>query len=232
MPRETLDKKIHILLDEVLMLDSMVEEATRNAILALNSRNLSLARDTIAGDLEINRRRYMLENDCMVTIATQQPIMAGDLRLLASILEVAGEMERMGDYAKGIARVCLLLNGATNIRLPGDIPRMADIAVGMMHKAIGAFVTFNAELAHQIPEEDDLVDALHNKIYRELVEIMFADPTIIDRANQVMWVAHNLERMADRVANICERTIYVVTGKLVELDASDDEMTAISPSVR
>lgn len=232
MPRETLDKRIRLLLDEVLILDSMVEEATQNAIKALTTRDLLLARKIIAGDLDINQRRYTLENDCIVTIATQQPIMAGDLRLLASILEVAGEMERMGDYAKGIARICLMLNGVSTVRMQGDIEKMSEIAVGMMHKAVGAFVSFDAENARQIPEEDDLVDTLHNKIYRELVEMMFADPSIIDRANQIMWVAHNLERMADRVANICERTIYVVTGKLVELDVSDDEMTMPSPSAR
>jgi phosphate transport system protein len=223
MAREMLDRKIRHLLDEILMLDSMIENATTMVIEALKQRDLETARQIYVGDAEINAKRFELENDCMITIATQQPIMASDLRLLASILEVTGELERMGDYAKGIAKICLKLGNQPPVKPLIDIPLMGEIVVDMMHRAIGAFVTQDADTARNIPKEDDKVDDLYNQVYRELVTVMFADPTTIDRANYLMWAAHNLERMADRVTNICERTIYVATGKLEELAPSDDE---------
>ena len=222
--RILLDKKIHHLLDEILIMDSMVENAALEAVDALKNRDLELARQVYANDRSINQKRFDLENDIIVTIATVQPIMAGDLRLIASILEVVGELERMGDYAKGIANICLKIGTQPHVKPLIDIPRMAEIAVDMLHRAVGAFVAQDAKLALEIPKEDDKVDALYNQIYRELVTIMLSNPETIDRANLLMWVAHNLERMADRVTNICERTIFVVTGELQELASSDEEM--------
>ncbi len=224
MPRETLDHKIRNLLDEVLVLDSLVEDATLQAVDALKRRDLKAAEQIYHNDMVINAKRFELENDIISVIATTQPLMAGDLRRIASILEVVNELERMGDYAKGIARIALLLGAQAPVKPLIDIPRMSDIAVSMLHRAVGAFISLDVESARQIPLEDDDVDALYNQVYRELVAIMFADPSTIDRANYLMWAAHNLERLADRVTNICERTIYVATGKLKELDHSDDEM--------
>jgi len=224
MPRETLDKKIRHLLDQILVMDSMVETATIQAVEALKKNDLELARRIYASDAQINAKRFELENDIIVTIATTQPVMATDLRLIASILEVVGEIERMGDYAKGIAKICMLMGDQPPIKPLIDIPRMAEIAVDMLHRAVGAFVDKDAELAFLIPQEDEQVDALYNQVYRELVTIILSNPKVIDRANYLMWAAHNLERMADRVTNICERTIYVVTGKLKEINSSDDEM--------
>lgn len=224
MARETLDKKIRHLLDEVLIMDSMVEEAIGEAVRALKNRDLELARRVYRNDTQINQRRFELENDIIGTIATTQPVMAGDLRRIASILEVVGELERIGDYAKGIALICLRLGKQPPVKPLIDIPRMAEITIQMLHRAVGAFVAGDAEAARQIPPQDDEVDALYNQVYRELVTLMFADPSIIDRANYLMWVAHNLERAADRVTNICERTIYVATGQLMEFAPSDDEI--------
>jgi phosphate transport system protein len=224
MPRETLDRKIQHLRDEILILDSMVEAAVRDSVNALKKRDLNAARLIYAGDNRINEMRFELENDTITTIATQQPILASDLRLLASILEVSAELERMGDYAKGIAKICLLLGDQPPVKPLIDIPRMAELTTDMLHRAVGAFVANDAETARTIPAEDDLVDNLYNQVYRELVTIMFADPSTIDRANYLMWVAHNLERMADRVTNICERTIYIATGVMKELEPSDDEL--------
>jgi phosphate transport system protein len=206
-------------------MDSMVEKATLEAVDALKNRDLELARQVYANDSLINQKRFDLEREIIVTIATVQPIMAGDLRLIASILEVVGELERMGDYAKGIANICIQIGAQPHIKPLIDIPRMVDIAVEMLHKAIGAFVTQDVKLALDIPKEDDKVDALYIQIYRELVTIMISNPASIDQANLLMWAGHNLERMADRVTNICERTIFVVTGELEELASSDDEST-------
>ena len=145
--RILLDKKINHLLDEILIMDSMVENATLEAVDALKNKDLELARQVYANDRLINQKRFDLENDIIVTIATVQPIMAGDLRLIASILEVVGELERMGDYAKGIANICLKIGNQPHVKPLIDIPRMAEIAVNMLHQAIGAFVTQDAELA-------------------------------------------------------------------------------------
>lgn len=155
-------------------------------------------------------------------MATQQPI-AHDLRLLAALLEVITELERIGDYAKGIAKVTIRLEDV-DIPIPmSEFSRMADLAVGMLHRALGAFIAENAAQAYAIPEEDSLVDDLYNNVYHTLVVNMIANPEMIDHSNLLLWVAHNLERAADRVTNICERTVFIATGELMEMDADDAE---------
>ncbi len=223
MVRNVLDKKISQLLSEIIELDIMVESATIRAVEALKTHNLEAAREVYRGDAVINKRRFELEEHCMITIATQQPIVARDLRLLASILEVVAELERMGDYAKGIAKICLRIGHDPHIKPLIDIPRMTEIVVDMLHRSVEAFVNFDSDTARLIPDQDDEVDLIYRQIYKELVEIMINDHTTIDQANLLLWVAHNLERMADRVTNICERTIYAATAELAEIDVSDDE---------
>lgn len=222
MPRETLDRQVHHLQDEVLLLGSMVEKAMIQAVDALNRRDIETSRNIFANDHNINEKRYAIENAILILIATQQP-MARDLRLMAAILEIITELERMGDYAKGIAKVTIRLE---DVPLPIDLHvfiHMADLAVNMLQRALDAFVAENAQQAHDIPAEDDEVDALYNQIYHTLVSAMIANPVVIDHANLLMWVAHNIERMADRVTNICERTVFICTGELMEMDSDDEE---------
>jgi phosphate transport system protein len=221
MTRDMLDRKIRLLLDEIGQMHQMVEIATRQSVDALSRSDQELARQVYDGDRDINAWRFRLENDCMITIATQQPIMAGDLRRVASILEVVAELERMGDYAKGIARICLMIGDHPLVKPLVDIPKMADISLDLLRRAVKAFLTLDVDEARRIPTEDDQVDDLYKHVYRDMVEIMLKDPSVIDQANHLMWVAHNLERMADRVTNICERTIYVATGELVELEHNE-----------
>jgi phosphate transport system protein len=222
MPRQTLDREIHHLQDEVLLLGSMVEQAMLNAIDALKRRDHAAARRVYAGDEQINEKRYAIENRVLILFATQQPI-AHDLRLLAAILEVITELERMGDYAKGIAKISLKI-GDDDTPIPiREISRMGDLAVGMLHRALGAFIAEDVNAAYRIPQDDDQVDELYNQVYRRNVAAMIANPDIIDHSNYIMWVVHNIERMADRVTNICERTIFIATGELIEIDDSDDE---------
>ena len=222
MLRQTLDREIHNLQDEVLLLGSMVEQSMLNAIDTLKHRDLEAARRVYRGDDQINEKRYAIENRVLILFATQQPI-AHDLRLLAAILEVITELERMGDYAKGIAKITLRL-GDQDILMPiREISRMGDLAVSMLHRALSAFIDEDVNMAYRIPKEDDLVDELYNQIYRKSVTEMIANPETIDHANYIMWIVHNIERMADRVTNICERTIFIATGELLEIDASDDE---------
>lgn len=229
MSRETLDRRIRHLLDEILIMDSMVEQATIEAVAALKAMDVNTARSIYSGDAQINAKRFELENETMVVLATQQPIMAHDLRLLASILEVTGELERMGDYAKGIAKITLIVGDQPLIKPLIDIPRMSEIAIEMLHRAVSAFVRGDADDAREIPARDDEVDQLYNTIARDLVAIVIQDPTTIDRANYLLWAAHNLERLADRVTNICERTVYIATGELRELAKSDDEIVLRHP---
>lgn len=228
MPRETLERKIQHLRDEIIIMGSMVENAIIDSVEALKMRDLKSARLIYSQDNSINMKRFELENDTITTIATQQPIMARDLRLLASIFEVASELERIGDYAKGIAKITLLLGDQPLVKPLIDIPRMANLTADMLHRAVGAFVTQDVEQARKIPMEDDQVDDLYNQVYRELITIMFGNPDTIDRGNYLLWVAHNLERMADRVTNICERTIYATTAELKEFRSSDDEIVEIN----
>ena len=223
MPRESLDRKIQHLRDEILLLDSMIENAVIQSVEALKNQDLDLAHQIYAGDAQVNDKRFEIENEVIITIATAQPIMAGDLRLLASILDVAGELERMGDYAKGIAHIVTMIGKEPLVKPLIDIPRMTELAISMLHRAVTAFIEVDAESARKIPLEDDEVDYLYNQVYRELVTLMFKNPASIDQGNFLMWAAHNLERLADRVTNICERTLYVASGEMKELSTSDDE---------
>ena len=223
MSRATLDKKIKQLLDDIQNLRCLVVNATRSSIAALKAHDLEAAHQIYRDDALINEKRFKLESSCIITIATQQPIVAKDLRLLASILEVVGEMERMGDYAKGIAKACILIGDEPHIKPLIDIPIMADLVISMLNRSVTAFVNQDAESARLIPAEDDQVDELYEQVYRDLVTVMVDNPTALEQANHLLWVAHNLERMADRVTNICERTIYIATGVMEEIDVSDDE---------
>lgn len=222
MTRERLDKQLNKLRDDVLFLGSMVEQAMLQAVDALKRRDSAAARRIYAEDAHINEKRFKIEHATLICIATQQP-MAHDLRLLASVMEVITELERMGDYAKGIARICINIADEPLVKPLIDIPKMADLAVDMLHRALEAFVKEDAETARAIPKEDDAIDDLFNAVQSELIKHMIADPGVIDRANHLLWAAHNLERMADRVTNICERTAFVATGKMAEFDVADDE---------
>jgi phosphate transport system protein len=222
MVRKTFETEIQQVKDNVLILGSMVEQALLDSVDALKKRDIKAAEKIFTEDKEINRKRFQIENQLMVLIATQQP-MARDLRVLASTLEIISELERMGDYAKGIANINIRMGDAPLLKPLIDVPRMAAKGVDMLHRALTAFVNEDVEVARALPVEDDEVDALYNQIYRELMTFVIADPKTIERANWLLWVAHNLERFADRVTNICERTIFIATGEMSEIKSTDDE---------
>jgi phosphate transport system protein len=222
MVRKTFETEIRQVKDNVLILGSMVEQALLNSVDALKKRDIKAAEKIFADDKEINKKRFQIENQLMVLIATQQP-MARDLRVLASTLEIISELERMGDYAKGIANINIRMGDVPLLKPLIDVPRMATKGVDMLHRALTAFVNEDVEIAKSLPVEDDEVDALYNQIYRELMTFIIADPKTIERANWLLWVAHNLERFADRVTNICERTIFIATGEMSEIKSTDDE---------
>src|SRR3990172_3043375 len=222
MLRKTFENEIQQLKDDVLLLGSMVEQAILNSVEALKKRDINASEKIFDEDREINKKRFEIENKLMVLIATQQP-MAHDLRLLASSMEIISELERMGDYAKGIANINIRMGELPLLKPLIDIPRMAQIGTSMLHRALTAFINEDVETAKAIPVEDDEVDALYNQIYHELMLLIIQDPKSIERANWLLWVAHNLERVADRVTNICERTIFIATGEFAEIKSSDDE---------
>jgi phosphate transport system protein len=222
MIRKTFESEIQQVKDEILLLGSMVEHAVIGSVEALKKRDIKAAEAIIAEDKEINKKRFAIENQLMILIATQQP-MAHDLRLLASSMEIISELERMGDYAKGIANINIRMGEEALLKPLIDIPRMAQKGSDMLHRALTAFVNEDVEAAKAIPIEDDEVDALYNQIYHELMMYIIQDPKTIERANWLLWVAHNLERVADRVTNICERTIFIATGSFEEIKSSDDE---------
>jgi len=202
--------------DEILLLGSMVEEAIFLSIKALQVRDIEAAQQILMDDTRVNEKRFEIENQVMTMIATQQP-MAHDLRVLASMFEIAGELERVGDYAKGIALLCIRIGERPLVKSLIDLPLMAELATDMLHRALGAFVTEDLEAALAIPKEDDQVDDLYLQFYRVMMTYVMENPSNIDEANYLLWIAHNLERTADRVSNICERTVFIVTGKISEL---------------
>ena len=219
MTREVYHKALKDLQDEVLKMGEMVADAIRKTVAALRKKDINTSKEIIKNDLLINKKRFDIEEHCISLIATQQP-MAVDLRVLTSILSIITDLERMGDHAEGIAKITLLIGDEPLVKPLIDIPRMADIGLSMLDKCLKAFVDRDAEAARLVCNEDDQVDALHDQIYRELLLLMIQNPKISHQATYLTWVSHNLERIADRVTNIAERVVFMVTGKMEEMNVS------------
>ncbi len=218
MSYKTFGQEMQEVKDEILLLSSMVEEAVMNSAEALKNNDLDYARQIFSSDIAINRKRFEIEISIMVLMATQQPI-AHDLRLLAASLDICTELERMGDYAKGIANINIRSGGLSLPRILRDIYSMAEKAVDMLHRAMTAFANEDVRTAKAIIQEDDTIDKCYSKLYYEAIHTVLGDPGNIERANYIIWTAHNLERLGDRVTNICERVAYIVTSERLELDA-------------
>ncbi|MCB0201384.1 MAG: phosphate signaling complex protein PhoU [Caldilineae bacterium] len=221
MTRESFDLQLDSLQESLLALSSMVEEALLESVENLKRRDVAASRMLIKRDKEIDNRRYAIELEALTLIATQQP-MAGDMRRLAATLFIANELERIGDYAKGMSRVNIRIGDESLMKPLIDIPRMAAIGQSMIHRAMEAFVTRNVELAYAVIDDDEAVDALHDQIYAELMTLLFQDVSKIRQANLLLMAAHNLERAADRATNISERAIYSVTGEMIDYGWEND----------
>ncbi len=217
--RSTFHKRLREIQDDVLGMGGMVSKAILRSIEALKNRDLDMARQIVADDQKINHERFEIEEKCIQLIATQQP-MASDLRIIVAVLNIISEVERIGDYAEGIAKIAIMIGDEPLLKPLSDIPRMAEQTVDMLRRSLDAFVNHDADTARKIATEDDLVDNLYNQVFRELLVFMMEDPRTVTRATRLIWVAHNLERGADRVTNICERVVFVVTGKMEEIGAS------------
>lgn len=203
----------------VVAMSSMVDKAIARAIESLIRQDVRMAEGVVASDRAINRQRWAIEEDALRLIATQAP-MAGDLRNIAAAIHIVTDLERMGDHASGIARIVIDTANEPLLKPLVDIPRMAKIAREMLDESITAYIDGDAEAAIRSAERDDEVDRLYEQIYRELLTYMMADPSTINRATHLLWVTHNLERIADRSTNICERVVFAATGELTEVNVS------------
>lgn len=221
MTRLIFDRELQQLQDRLLALGSEVAQNVVDAAGALQRRDDEDCRRLIRGDEQVNQSQIAIEHDSLTLIATQQPI-ARDLRFIAAVIAIAGELERINDYAKGIAKINLLIGEDPLLAPAVALPPMAAKASDMLRRSLDAFIAQDVERAYAIHEEDDEVDALYNQIYRALLDEIVANGDVMDQATHLLWAAHNLERTADRVSNICERVVFMVTGELVEMPEEDD----------
>ncbi|HUF53900.1 MAG TPA: phosphate signaling complex protein PhoU [Dehalococcoidia bacterium] len=219
MTRALFEKQLTEIQEDTLVMAGMVENAILQGIEALKLRDVAQARRIIENDVQINNKRYETEEKCIELISLQAPL-ASDLRTIISVLHITVDLERMGDHAEGIARIALMLADEPPLKPNIDLPRMADIAIEMMESALEAYKQRDTELARRVIARDDEVDDLYEQIYRELLTFMIDERGTIQRATYLIWVAHNLERIADRVTNICERVVYLVEGKIQDLNVS------------
>ena len=220
--RGRLDRELAQIQEEILRLGDMVEQAIQQSVQALKKRDVALARQIIHQDQDINALRYTIEEQCLTVIATQQPV-AIDLRTIVAAIHIAVEMERMADHAAGIAQLTIRMAGEPLLKPLIDVPRMADIACAMLHASLDAFLNRDPEAARAVAARDDEMDKLDDQVFRELLTYMLQDPRNINRATFLLWVAHNLERIGDRVTNVSERVVFMITGKLEELDDSGSD---------
>lgn len=217
MPREHFIQQLRSLEDDLLRLASLAETAVGRSIIALKNQDVDEARRVIAADDIIDRHQYALEDRALLLIARQAP-MAADLRMISAVISIASELERIGDYAEGIAKITIRGANEPLLKPLIDVPRMADKAQQMLREAVDAFVNRDVEAARRLADEDDEVDELTTQVQNELLSYMLRDPSNIERALHLMFVAHNLERVADRTTNIAERLIFLVTGEIVDLN--------------
>ena len=214
MLRSDYDRDLADLQTDLAEMGSLVESATQSALSALETQNVDLAQQIIDADDDIDRLQDGLESKCVALLATQQPA-ATDLRAVLCAVHIAAELERMGDYAEGIAKICIRIGDQPLVKPLIDIPRMAELALKMLDESLLAYTSRDEWLARKVCADDDAIDDLYNQIYRELLTYMLSDPRTIERATYLLWVAHNLERIADRATNIGERVLWLVTGNTV-----------------
>ncbi len=219
MARETFQENLKELEYEILNLGDMVVNAINRSIEALKSRNIEEAEKIISDDTLINEKRWEIEEKCINLIATQQPV-ASDLRDIIAILNIIVDLERMGDHAEGIAKVVIMIGDKPVINHLIDIPIMAEKSIDMIRRSLKAFIDRDVKSAKIISSEDDKIDKLYEQIYHILLNFMIKNPKSITKATYLLWSAHNLERIADRVTNICERIVYLVTGNMEEINVS------------
>ncbi len=215
--RARYDRSLNKIVDSVLRLGAMVDEAVQKSLQCLQARDRTLAQEIVENDEQINNLRFEIEEACLRLIATQQPA-ARDLRAVIAAMNIVVDLERMGDHAAGIASTVIRMGDEPLLKPLVDIPRMASVALEMLRGSLKAFVDVDEEAAKEIAPRDEEIDYLYRAIFDELIGIMANDPEAVERATYLLWTAHNLERIADRVTNIAERVVFMSTGDLEELN--------------
>lgn len=210
--RQHYQKQLKMVHDDLLRMGSRVEHSLSDAMKALTNWDSTLAKQVIAGDAEIDSLQTSIEEAVLRLMATQQPILATDLRTLNATVSIANELERSGDYAKGIAkRVLRCLQAPTLIEVPSGMLRMGTLTQQMVQTSLDSFVKLDVELARSLADVDEKVDALEDQVVAELLDAARKDPVKLDAVVNLLDVAHVLERMADRSTNIAERVIFIAT---------------------
>jgi phosphate transport system protein len=215
MPRESYESNLQTVREELQVLADMAADAVSESVKILRDRRMEDGNALIERDIIINQKCHDIEEACLHLVATQQPV-AGDLRFLFSAIQIAMQLERIADYGKGIARINAGMPPGPHVQPLLDIPRMSGVAVSMLKEAIDAFLNQDADAAARIPERDVELDLLYSQVYRVLLTHVMQEPKRIDDALKLTFVAHNLERVGDRVVNICERVVYYLTGEVVD----------------
>ena len=205
--------------NKVMAMGDMVTKDINRSIEALKNRDLKMAHQIIADDTKIDDMRFAIEDMCIELMGAQKLTIA-DRRIIVAVINIITELERIGDYAEGNAKIVVMIGDEPPLKPLIDIPRMAELTIDMIDKSLKSFVSRDVELAKHVVTMDNVVDGLYDQVFRELLTFMMVDPKTISRATHLMWVAHNLERAADRVTNICERVVFMVTGKMEGLQTS------------
>ena len=216
-PRTTLDREASAINDDLLRMQKLVDQSIARSVDSLKHRDQTVAQQVIDEDVAVNDLRFEIEEACLSLIATQQPA-ASDLRSVIAAMHMVVEMERMADHATGIAKTVIMMGDEPLLKPLIDIPRMAELAREMLRQSLEAYTERNAEKAKRVAAEDDEMDGLYRAVFDELVEIMSKTPGSATRATYLLWCAHNLERIGDRVTNIAERVVFVNTGDMRELN--------------
>ena len=209
--RRALDHELQALKDDLIGMGDMVVEAVEQALNCLTQGDTALAQAVIDGDREVNRRRFRIEEECLNLIATQQPT-ASDLRRVLTGINVAGDLERMGDLAVNIAERAVDLTQAPPLRPFHDLTTLADLGQAQLQKALDAFVEADVQKAEEVIASDELLDAVYLKLFNELLICMMEDSRAIRRATGLMFAAKHLERFGDHATNLAEQVIYMVRG--------------------
>ncbi|MSP23107.1 MAG: phosphate signaling complex protein PhoU [Dehalococcoidia bacterium] len=220
MPREEFDRRLGALEDSVLEMGAMVDRQIERSLQSLVERDTTLAEAVVRDDVEVNRARFRIDNECLSVLAQEAPL-AKDLRVVVSVMAIAAELERMGDHAEGNAAIVLLMQDEPFVKPLVDIPKMAQICREMLRESLEAFTDRDVDKAFAVGRRDDAVDELQDIVYHDLVRIMIKNPSTVEPCTHLLWVAHNMERIADRATNIAERVVFTVTGALPEMQVSN-----------
>lgn len=213
--RTAFDRQLELLRDSVVDLSQMVSQAISESMAALRQHDVELARQVDQSDKQTNAKRFEIEGAAYTLIALQQPN-AGDMRAIVSAASIATNLERIGDHAAGIARLVLRMDDPRAIEVPSEFEQMAEIAQAMLHEAMTAYISRDKTRATSVITRDREIDQLHKQVSEHLLQTMTKDTMLIKSSTLMLWISHNLERIADYVTNVCERVIYLVSGELTE----------------